>query len=194
MNVNTRGYPLSRHGPLRKHTPYTTPYESRSMRALAALRMVWACVIMTRQIKSVSTGKKSPLSVHLGEPGHTRDTRAHGHTDHTDEPHNQPNPHQRTRTAQPRDDRIRGRLIHNKQPQPRSRPLPAALTRGQLRRGRYCSSAHDGVPGPCRFGITPSVSSKLRRSHACKFRCPCNGFLLNVPADRRRVVHDVDAP
>jgi hypothetical protein len=97
------------------------------MRALAALRMVWACVIMTRQIKSVSTGKKSPLSVHLGEPGHTRDTRAHGHTDHTDEPHNQPNPHQRTRTAQPRDDRTAADS-YNKQPQPRtrSRPLPAA--------------------------------------------------------------------
>jgi len=95
------------------------------MRALAALRMVWACVIMTRRVKSVSTGKKSP-----GGPGHTRDTRAHGHTDHTDEPHNQPNPHQRTRTAQPRDDRmrIRGRLIQQTAagPQPRSRPLPAA--------------------------------------------------------------------
>ncbi len=30
--------------PLRIHTPYTTPYETRSMRALAALRMVWASV------------------------------------------------------------------------------------------------------------------------------------------------------
>jgi hypothetical protein len=28
--------------PLRIHTPYMTPYETRSMRALAALRMVWA--------------------------------------------------------------------------------------------------------------------------------------------------------
>ena len=28
--------------PLRIHTPYVTPYETRSMRALAALRMVWA--------------------------------------------------------------------------------------------------------------------------------------------------------
>jgi hypothetical protein len=28
--------------PLRIQTPYMTPYEARSMRELAALRMVWA--------------------------------------------------------------------------------------------------------------------------------------------------------
>ena len=40
-----------------------------------------------------------PVKRHRGEPGHTQDThgtrrrtRAQGHTDHTDEPHNHPNP------------------------------------------------------------------------------------------------------
>jgi len=30
---------------LRIHTPYMTAYETRSMRALAALRMVWASAV-----------------------------------------------------------------------------------------------------------------------------------------------------
>ena len=45
MNVNpTDATMVLRHCycPLRIHTPYVTPYETRSMRALAALRMVWA--------------------------------------------------------------------------------------------------------------------------------------------------------
>jgi hypothetical protein len=31
--------------PLRIHTPYMTPNETRSMRALAALRRVWASAV-----------------------------------------------------------------------------------------------------------------------------------------------------
>ena len=159
------------------------------MRALAALRMVWACVIMTRRVKSVSTGKKSPggAGTHTGHTG----TRAHGSHRRTSQP-TQPTPTHPHRTTARRPD-ADPRPTHTTNSRRPAAPEPTA-PRGQLRRGRYCSSAHDGVPGPCRFGITPSVSSKLRRSHACKFRCPCNGFLLNVPADRRRVVHDVDAP
>ena len=45
MNVNTTDATMVlRHCycPLRIHTPYVTPYETRRMRALAALRMVWA--------------------------------------------------------------------------------------------------------------------------------------------------------
>ncbi len=50
VNVNTtvdrrdnRCYStVSLYCPLRIHTPYVTPYETRSMRALAALRMEWA--------------------------------------------------------------------------------------------------------------------------------------------------------
>ena len=73
-----------------------------------------------------STDKKSPggAGTHTGHTG----TRAHGSHRRTSQP-TQPNPHQRTRTAQPRDDRIRGRLIQQTAagPQePRSRPLPAA--------------------------------------------------------------------
>jgi hypothetical protein len=46
VNVNTTdattGATALCYCPLRIHTPYMTPYETRSMRALAALRMVWA--------------------------------------------------------------------------------------------------------------------------------------------------------
>ena len=49
MNVNTTDATaaLLRHCycPLRIHTPYMTPNETRSMRALAALRMVWASAV-----------------------------------------------------------------------------------------------------------------------------------------------------
>ena len=42
-------------------------------------------------LTKTGTGKKTvPVKRHRGEPGHTRDTRARGHTDHTDEPHNHP--------------------------------------------------------------------------------------------------------
>ena len=40
-----------------------------------------------------------PVKRHRGEPGHTRDTRAH--TDHTDEPHNHPNPSTHGRRSRP---------------------------------------------------------------------------------------------
>jgi hypothetical protein len=41
--------PVLRHcySPLRIHKPYMTPYEARSMRELAALRMVWASAAWT---------------------------------------------------------------------------------------------------------------------------------------------------
>ena len=89
---------------------------------------------MTRQVKSVKYTRyryRVLVKSHLGEPGHTRDTRAHGHTDHTDElttnpTHtNAPAPHNRATTGSAADS-------YNKQPQDRrspggrSRPLPAA--------------------------------------------------------------------
>jgi hypothetical protein len=50
--------PVLRHCycPLRIHTPYRTPNETRSMRALAALRMVWAsaCVPCVSRLPPVS--------------------------------------------------------------------------------------------------------------------------------------------
>ena len=61
------------------------------------------------------THSKGLVKRHRGEPGHTRDTRAHtstrADTEDTDEPHSQPSKPTNTRArARPRDDRIRGRL------------------------------------------------------------------------------------
>ena len=55
------------------------------------------------ELSSTGTGKKTPggAGTHMGHTG------AHGHTDHTEEPHNNPNPDQHTRTtARPRNYRI----------------------------------------------------------------------------------------
>ena len=59
---------------------------------------------------------------------HTGYTGAHGHTDHTGEPHNHPNPpkhpHDRATTESAADSTRRAQHPHL--PQPRSRTLPAA--------------------------------------------------------------------
>ena len=62
-----------------------------------------------------------PVKRLRGEPGHTQKsqpragthtghTGAHGHTDHTDEPHNHPNPTTHPHEQRPRDGRNRGRI------------------------------------------------------------------------------------
>ena len=73
------------------------------------------------------SGKKTPggAGIHMGHTG------AHGHTDHTDEPHNRP---KTNAPARQRDDRIRGRLNSrspgaDRSPRPnQKRPPPANPT------------------------------------------------------------------
>ena len=64
----------------------------------------------------------------MGARTHGTHKRTRGHTDHTDEPHNHPNPttldtypHDRTRRPKPRPTQQ-----PQEQPQARIRPLPAA--------------------------------------------------------------------
>jgi hypothetical protein len=95
----------------------------------------WRSWIGHNSHSSTGTGKKTP-----GEPGHTRDThgtrertRALGPHRRTSQPSIQNHQQRTTRTSArqrdpyaTRDDRNRGRLSLSRQPQVRSRPLPAA--------------------------------------------------------------------
>ena len=46
--------------PAQNHTPFMTPYETRSMRDLAALRMVWASEARVHTSKIIAS-KKTPI-------------------------------------------------------------------------------------------------------------------------------------
>ena len=74
-----------------------------------------------------------PVKSHREEPGRTRNTLGthgiHGRTDHTDEPHNHPNPTTHVTPARPVDHATAETAAEHSttgQPQARSRPLPAA--------------------------------------------------------------------
>ena len=110
-----------------------------------------ACPLQTRE-----RATKLPVKRHRGTPGqNTGHTGARGHTDHTDEPHNQA-PKPNDTPARPRDGRNRDRLktVARTAAGPESTAPRGRLRRGRPQRTRPCLHSLPGrLPAPAKLPV-----------------------------------------